>query len=95
MVFDEIWNTLNQRFFDPAFNGHDWAALREEWRPYVAGSRTGYDLRRNLNLMIGELNSSHSGTSKPSVSDVHVGRLGLRWNREAFESGHGLIVNAG
>lgn len=92
VVFDEIWNTLNQRFFDPAFNGHDWAALREEWRPYVAGSRTGYDLRRNLNLMIGELNSSHSGTSKPSASDVHVGRLGLRWNREVFETGHGLIV---
>jgi tricorn protease len=92
VVFDEVWNTLNLRFFDPAFNGHDWAALREEWRPYIEGSRSGYDLRRNLNLLIGELNSSHSGTGKPGGSAVHVGRLGLRWNREAFESGRGLVV---
>ncbi|HWZ50417.1 MAG TPA: S41 family peptidase [Granulicella sp.] len=93
VVFDELWSTLNQSFFDPTFHGQDWAGLREQWRPYIAGSRTGYDLRRNLNLLIGELNASHSGTSKPStVSSVRVGRLGLRWDRTAFESGRGLIV---
>jgi tricorn protease len=92
VVFDELWNTLNERYYDPAFNGQNWAARRTEWQPYIAGSRTGYDLRRNLNLLIGELNSSHSGTSKANPPGVRVGRLGLRFDREAAEAGHGLIV---
>ena len=73
VVFDEVWNTLNRRFFDANFNGQNWAALREAWEPYISGSRTGYDLRRNINLMIGELNSSHSGTSKrEEIGRAHV-----------------------
>ena len=64
VVFDEAWGTLNHRFFRDDFNHHDWKALREEWEPYIAGSRTGPELRRNINLLIGELNSSHSGINK-------------------------------
>jgi tricorn protease len=92
VVFDEAWNTLNLRFFDAKFNGQNWAALRAEWQPYILGARTPVELRRDINLLIGELNASHSGISRPAQAPVRVGRLGLRYQREAFESGKGLIV---
>ncbi len=92
VVFDEAWNTLNHRFFDPKFNGRDWSALRTEWQPYIAGARTPAELRRDISLMIGELNASHSGIGRPGQAPVRVGRLGLRYEREAFENGRGLIV---
>jgi Tol biopolymer transport system component/C-terminal processing protease CtpA/Prc len=92
VVFDEAWTTLEHRFFRGDFNGHDWSKLREEWRPYVAGARTGPELRRDINLLIGELNSSHSGINRPSVPAVRTGRLGLRFERAPFEDSGRLIV---
>jgi len=92
VVFEEAWNTLNHRFFRDDFNHHDWNALRAEWEPYIAGTRTGPELRRNINLLIGELNSSHSGINKPTPPAVRTGRLGLRFEREPFEDKGELIV---
>ena len=92
VVFEEAWSTLDHRFWNPTFNGANWPALRDEWRPYIAGARTGAELRRNVNLLIGELNSSHSGISKPSQPAVRTGRLGLHFEREPFEKDGTLVV---
>ncbi len=92
VVFDEAWSTLDHRFWNPAFNGANWAALHEEWRPYIEGARTGPELRRDISLLIGELNSSHSGISKPAQPAVRTGRLGLRFERGPFEASGALIV---
>jgi len=69
-------------------------ALRARFSPYIAGAHTGDEMRRITNLMIGELNASHSGINRrppasarragPRVSD-----LGLRFDREAYEAGKG------
>ncbi len=92
VVFDEAWSTLDHRFFRGDFNHHDWKALRDEWEPYIAGARTGPELRRDINLLIGELNSSHSGINKITPPTVRTGRLGLRFEREPFEDKGELIV---
>ena len=92
VVFDEAWTTLDHRFFDKNFNGQNWTALRAEWRPYIEGTRTGAELRRDINLLIGELNSSHSGINRASPPAVRTGRLGLRFEREPFESSGALVV---
>jgi len=92
VVFDEAWETLNHRFVDKDFNGANWPALRDQWRPYIAGARTGPELRRDILLLIGELNSSHSGISKPSMPAVRTGRLGLRFEREPYEKDGSLII---
>ena len=92
VVFDEAWTTLDHRFWNAKFNGANWPALRTDWQPYIAGARTGPELRRNINLLIGELNSSHSGISRPQPPAVHTGRLGLRFEREPFEQSGALII---
>jgi Tol biopolymer transport system component len=92
VVFDEAWTTLAHRFFDKDFNGANWPALRDQWRPYIAGARTGPELRRDINLLIGELNSSHSGIARPGMPAVRTGRLGLRFEREPFETSGALVI---
>jgi tricorn protease len=92
VVFDEAWSTLDHRFFRGDFNGADWTALKAEWTPYVEGARTGGELRRDINLLIGELDSSHSGISKPSAPSVRTGRLGVRFERAAYEHGGALVI---
>jgi tricorn protease len=98
VVFDEAWDVLNRRFYDPGFHGKDWSALRAHYLPYAMGARTPDELRRVTNLMIGELNASHSGHNRPargygSLPGDRVGDLGLRFDRQAYEAGHGLVVS--
>jgi Tol biopolymer transport system component/C-terminal processing protease CtpA/Prc len=97
VVFEEAWETLNRRFYDANFNGKNWLKLHDEWAPYIAGVRTSDELRRDINLLIGELNSSHSGINRGmgpanGPQPVQVGNLGLRFDREAYEAGKGLVV---
>jgi tricorn protease len=99
VVFEEAWGTLNRRFYDANFNGHDWRKLHDEWAPYINGVRTEDELRQDINLMIGELNSSHSGINRPQGINgreesgvTRVGNLGLRFDRGRYERGDGLIV---
>jgi Tol biopolymer transport system component len=97
VVFDEAWSTLDRLFFDPKFHGQDWAALRDRFQPYAEGAQTPDELRRVINLMIGELNASHSGINPPtegfgSRPTARVGELGLHFDREAYEAGKGLVV---
>jgi tricorn protease len=97
VVFEEAWETLNRQFYDAKFNGQNWLKLHDEWAPYIAGVRTSDELRRDINLLIGELNSSHSGINRGfgpgnGPQPVPVGNLGLRFDREAYESGKGLVV---
>jgi tricorn protease len=97
VVFEEAWETLNRRFYDANFNGKNWLKLHDEWAPYIAGVRTSDELRRDINLLIGELNSSHSGINRGmgpanGPQPVQVGNLGLRFDREAYEAGKGLIL---
>ena len=95
IVFEQAWGALDRGFYDAKFHGKDWDKLRQQWAPYIAGARTGDELRRNINLMIGELNASHSGIRGPDPSGpqpARSGDLGLRFDREAYEAGKGLVI---
>ena len=92
IAFEEAWSILNRRFYDSDFHGRNWAQMHETFAPYIAGSRTPDEMRRDIGLMIGELNASHSGIRGPEVRAVKTGRLGLRFERDSYEGGKGLIV---
>lgn len=97
VMFDEAWVTINRSFYDPSFHGRDWGAIRARFQPFAQGARTPDELRRVINLMVGELDASHLGVSRPtsgfgSTPGPRVGDLGLRFDREAYEAGRGLVV---
>lgn len=85
-VFEQGWGYMRDNFYDPAYHGADWRALRSELLPYVAGARTPDEVRRLMRLMIGELNASHLGVSAPfGASQTFTGRLGLDFDRAEYE----------
>ena len=94
VAFNQAWTLLDRSFFDPKFHGQDWGALRARFTPYIEGAHTGDEMRRLTNLMIGELNASHSGINRApgGFGPNRVGDLGLRFDREAYEAGKGLVV---
>ena len=89
-VFQQAWNYLASNFFDEKFHGVDWAAMQERFEAVIAGTRTTDEMRRVINLMIGELNASHSGIGPAPQSIVPaVGKPGLLFDAAEYEkSGH-------
>jgi Tol biopolymer transport system component/C-terminal processing protease CtpA/Prc len=88
LVFDQAWSLLDRWYADPSFHGADWNAVRTEYEPYALGARTPQELYRVLSLMIGELNSSHTGIGPqrpPGVPPFTTGRLGVDWDAPAYE----------
>jgi Tol biopolymer transport system component/C-terminal processing protease CtpA/Prc len=91
VVFDQAWTLLRDNFFDANFNGVNWEASHERYGRFASSAATGDELRRVISLMIGDLNASHLGISATGPSPV-VGRLGLEFERRAFESSGRLVV---
>src|SRR5205085_938625 len=61
--------------------------------PRIAGARTPDEVRRLLQLMIGELNGSHLGASgPPNANQPTTGRLGLRFDRREYEANGRLKI---
>jgi tricorn protease len=95
-VFHQAWSYLRDHFYDSNFHGVNWDAVRAIYGPQIAGARTPDEMRRLINLMVGELNASHLGiagsfSGAPSVQQV--GRLGLRFDRVEYETkGHLRII---
>lgn len=93
-VFNQAWTIQRDYFYDPAYHGVDWQAVRRQYEPRAQGARTADEMRRILSLMVGELNASHSGVSGPfNPNTSTTGRLGVRFDRGEYESAGRLRIN--
>ncbi|MEM9977616.1 MAG: hypothetical protein AAF808_08280 [Cyanobacteria bacterium P01_D01_bin.2] len=59
-LFEAVWETVNDNFFDPEFNGLDWAAVGETYRPQVAQVSSRAEKAVLINQMLAELQTSHT-----------------------------------
>jgi tricorn protease len=92
-VFRQGWSYLRDFFYDPGYHGANWEAVRAEYEPLIAGSRTPDEMRRLLQLMVGELNASHLGAGAPPAGNQpSTGRIGLRFDRREYETTKRLRV---
>ncbi len=92
-AFEEGWAYQRDGFYDPAMHGANWDAVRQRLAPQIAGSRTGDEFRRLMNLMVGELNASHSGASAPAPQAPFTGRIGARFNRASYDAGGRYVLS--
>ncbi len=59
-VFEQVWQTVNDNFYDPKFNGVDWKAMREKYRSIAAQTKSSQEVAIVINQMLSELHSSHT-----------------------------------
>ncbi len=58
-TFDEVWETVHEHHFDPAFNGVDWDEVRRELRPAASAAHDTAALREVIETMLARLDQSH------------------------------------
>ncbi len=77
-AFGQFWRDYNRGFYDPNFHGRDWNAIRARYEPLLDSVGHRNEFSTLLNMMVGELESSHSEVgaapgNPPSQSDAHPG----------------------
>ena len=92
IAFNQGWRYLRDNFFDEKMHGVDWNAARQKYGAYVAGAGTPDEMRRAMQLMIGELNASHTGANPPPGVQPFTGRLGLYFDRAEYEKNGTLKI---
>jgi carboxyl-terminal processing protease len=65
-VFDDVWETIDERYYDPAFGGVNWEGLRTAYREEAAGARSGHELYQVLRRMVGSLKDPHTRVYSPA-----------------------------
>jgi carboxyl-terminal processing protease len=64
-VFDNAWETVRDRYYDPTFNGLDWQAERAKFRPLAAGAQSTAELYGVLRRMLSSLHDAHTRVYAP------------------------------
>ncbi|HKP11952.1 MAG TPA: S41 family peptidase [Blastocatellia bacterium] len=64
-IFSEAWETINDKYYDPGFNGVNWRAVRERYRPAAEAARTDDDFYVVMKKMVGELRDAHTRFATP------------------------------
>lgn len=79
-IFQEVWQTVNQRFYDPNFNGVDWNAMRSQYEPQVKQAQSREAKAAVINQMLAELNTSHTRFYTP-LEPAYYQVLGIFYPR--------------
>jgi len=64
-VFDDIWETIQQRYYDVNFNGVDWQASRVTFRNAVAEAKTTREFYAVIRKMLAALKDAHTRVYAP------------------------------
>src|SRR3712207_605728 len=64
-VFDDVWETIQDRYYDPKFHGIDWQAKRTTFRPVAARAGNAQELYDVLRQMIASLRDAHTRVYSP------------------------------
>jgi C-terminal processing protease CtpA/Prc/Tol biopolymer transport system component len=76
-VFEEAWRTIRDGFYDPKFHGNDWVKLHDKYKERCINASTINDFRDMFNLLLGELNSSHTGLTVTDRAETQREATGL------------------
>lgn len=64
-VFDDAWETIQERYYDPKFRGIDWQAQRATYRPVAARAGKTHEFYDVLRQMIASLKDAHTRVYSP------------------------------
>ena len=64
-VFDDVWETIQERYYDPKFHGIDWQAKRSVFRPAAARANGTQEFYEVLRQMIASLKDAHTRVYSP------------------------------
>lgn len=84
-LYEQLWTTVNEKFYDPYFLGTDWKSVRQDYRQRAKDIQTDAQFLALGRDMLAEIGSSHLRISPPDVSSKTIG-IGARTRQIAGET---------
>ena len=78
-LYEALWTTVNDNFYDPHFRGADWEAQRERYRARAYAADTDAAFLAVASEMLAEINSSH--LSVAASARARGSGIGARFTR--------------
>ncbi len=72
-VFETVWKTINDGYYDSSFKGVDWAAVRERYRPRVEAAKTDAEFYALIKQFLRELHDLHTSFATPNGQSINNG----------------------
>lgn len=63
--FEIVWQTVNERYFDPTFGGLDWNEVHDRYQQLMLTAESDEEFYTFLNMMLFELDVSHVAVIPP------------------------------
>jgi C-terminal processing protease CtpA/Prc len=92
--FDQVWELVRDRFYDPHLNGLDWEEERTRFRPQAASAESREDGAAVINTMLAKLGASHThyytreDPAYYQLADIFSGALEHRGLDRIFPNGN-------
>ena len=64
-IFEDVWKTINEQYYDPSFNGVNWQAVHERYLPQVEAAKTDVEFYRLFEEMLAVLRDAHTVFNHP------------------------------
>ena len=80
LAFDYVWQTINDRYYDPGLHGVDWKSARERYRPLALAAANDEEFWETLDRLTGEMKDAHTRVESPK-------RVEQLRNEEAYTLG--------
>lgn len=72
-VFETVWKTINDEYYDPAFNGVNWPAAHERYRPRVEAAKDDEEFYAVISEMLLDLQDLHTSFAAPDTQPSSSG----------------------
>ncbi len=59
-IFEDVWKTINEQYYDPAFNGVNWQEVHERYLPQIEVAKTDVEFYRLFEEMLAVLRDAHT-----------------------------------
>ncbi|MEG2317833.1 MAG: S41 family peptidase [Rikenellaceae bacterium] len=90
-MFDHVWKTIKDKFYDTNIHGVDWAGYKESYERFLKDVNNNYDFADVLSEMLGELNASHTGARYYSTTyALPTATFGVFYDNN--HKGDGLLI---
>lgn len=84
-IFDQVWETVRDKYYDPQFNGVNWDLQRRKFGPLAGDAESNEEFYGYLKLMVGELRDSHTRVHSPEERESRESNHAVTAGLEVFD----------
>jgi carboxyl-terminal processing protease len=67
-VFEDVWKTIADQYYDSTFHNVDWRGVHEKYRPLAEATASDVELYRMFEIMLSELRDAHTSFVHPRAA---------------------------